>query len=101
MFVHPVGTPLRACPTGVLVLPLYGGRPQNTTALSKTPEEWFHPWGADKPPTRVYKTVGNLPIKADVYRPDDGVVRPVEVWIPLRTIELTGLSRASTPRLAA
>jgi len=37
--------------------------------------------GADKPQTHVYKTVGNLPIKADVYRPDDGVVRPVVVWI--------------------
>jgi len=36
---------------------------------------------ADKPQTHVYKTVGNLPIKADVYRPDDGVVRPVVVWI--------------------
>ena len=33
----------------------------------------------------VYKTVGNPPIKADVNQPDDVVVRPVEVWIPLRT----------------
>jgi acetyl esterase/lipase len=37
--------------------------------------------GADQPQTHVYKTVGNLPIKADVYRPGDGVVRPVVVWI--------------------
>ena len=43
MFVHPVDTPLRACPTGPLVLPLYGDRTQNTTALGTMPEEWFHP----------------------------------------------------------
>ena len=31
--------------------------------------------------TYTYKTVGKLDIKLDVHRPDDGVVRPVIVWI--------------------
>lgn len=31
--------------------------------------------------TFIYKTVGDLPIRADVYRPDDNVVRPVAIWI--------------------
>jgi acetyl esterase/lipase len=31
--------------------------------------------------THVYKTVGNVPISADVYRPADQAVRPVVVWI--------------------
>jgi acetyl esterase/lipase len=31
--------------------------------------------------TYTYKTVGNLPIKADVYRAHDDQVRPVVVWI--------------------
>lgn len=31
--------------------------------------------------THVYKTVDSLDIKADVHRPDDGVTRPVLVWI--------------------
>jgi len=34
-----------------------------------------------RPQTYVYKTVGKLEIKADVYRPDDRVTRPVVVWI--------------------
>src|SRR5262245_43601237 len=39
----------------------------------------------ERPPldktTHTYKTVGTLPIKADVYRPSDTSVRPVVVWI--------------------
>jgi acetyl esterase/lipase len=31
--------------------------------------------------TYVYKTVGDTPIQADVYRPDDARVRPVVVWL--------------------
>ena len=31
--------------------------------------------------TYTYKTVGDLKIQADVYRPDDTTVRPVVVWI--------------------
>jgi acetyl esterase/lipase len=31
--------------------------------------------------TYVYRTVGDVPIAADVYRADDAVVRPVVVWI--------------------
>jgi acetyl esterase/lipase len=31
--------------------------------------------------TFTYKTVGKLKIEADVYRPDDDIVRPVVVWI--------------------
>ncbi len=31
--------------------------------------------------TYTYKTVGPLEIKADVHRPDDGITRPVFVWI--------------------
>lgn len=31
--------------------------------------------------THVYKTVGDVKIQADVYRPDDAKVRPVVVWI--------------------
>lgn len=31
--------------------------------------------------TFVYKTVGDTPIHADVYRPDDTKVRPVVVWL--------------------
>ena len=31
--------------------------------------------------THTYKTVGDLKIQADVYRPDDTAVRPVVVWI--------------------
>lgn len=31
--------------------------------------------------TVIYKTVGNLEIKADVHRADDDVIRPVVVWI--------------------
>ncbi len=31
--------------------------------------------------TYTYKRVGDLEIKAEVHRPDDGVVRPVVVWI--------------------
>src|SRR6476469_1851489 len=31
--------------------------------------------------TYTYKTVGDLKIQADVYRPDDTKVRPVIVWI--------------------
>lgn len=31
--------------------------------------------------TITYKVVGDTPIQADVYRPDDQVVRPVLVWI--------------------
>jgi acetyl esterase/lipase len=31
--------------------------------------------------TYTYKTVGKLEIKADVYRADDNVVRPVAIWI--------------------
>ncbi len=31
--------------------------------------------------THVYKTVGDVSIHADVYRPDDDKVRPVVVWI--------------------
>jgi acetyl esterase/lipase len=31
--------------------------------------------------TYTYKTVGNLPIKLDVYRPNDDIVRPVAMWI--------------------
>jgi len=31
--------------------------------------------------TYIYKTVGTLEIKADVYRADDGVMRPVAIWI--------------------
>ena len=31
--------------------------------------------------THTYKTAGTLGIKADVHRPDDGVTRPVLVWI--------------------
>jgi acetyl esterase/lipase len=31
--------------------------------------------------THTYKTVGDLKIQADVYRPDDKTVRPVVVWI--------------------
>jgi acetyl esterase/lipase len=34
-----------------------------------------------KKTTYVYKTVGDLKIQADVYRPDDDKVRPVLVWI--------------------
>lgn len=41
--------------------------------------------GAADPPlpkkTYTYKTVGDLKIQADVYRPADAVVRPVVVWI--------------------
>lgn len=43
------------------------------------------PASAEKPKivktTHTYKTVGKLQIKADVYRPDDDVVRPVAIWI--------------------
>ena len=35
----------------------------------------------DKPTTYTYKTVGELPIKADVYRLSGDEVRPVIVWI--------------------
>jgi len=31
--------------------------------------------------TFTYKTAGDLPIQADVYRPDDNVVRPAILWI--------------------
>ena len=31
--------------------------------------------------THTFKTVGDLKIQADVYRPDDTKVRPVVVWI--------------------
>jgi acetyl esterase/lipase/glycerophosphoryl diester phosphodiesterase len=31
--------------------------------------------------TYTYKTVGDLQVRADVYRPDDGQVRPVVVWL--------------------
>jgi acetyl esterase/lipase len=31
--------------------------------------------------TYIYKTVGGLPIKADVYRAEDDAIRPVVVWI--------------------
>ena len=31
--------------------------------------------------TYTYKTVGELEIHADVYRPDDDITRPVAVWI--------------------
>src|SRR5436305_15257341 len=31
--------------------------------------------------TYTYETVGDLPVRADVYRPDDGKVRPVVVWL--------------------
>jgi acetyl esterase/lipase len=31
--------------------------------------------------TFTYKTAGDLPIQADVYRPDDNVVRPAVLWI--------------------
>jgi acetyl esterase/lipase len=31
--------------------------------------------------TYTYKSVGNLQIKADVYRAEDGVLRPVVIWI--------------------
>lgn len=34
-----------------------------------------------KKTTHVYKTVGDVKIEADVYRPDDDQVRPVVVWI--------------------
>ncbi len=34
-----------------------------------------------KKKTYTYKTVGELAIKMDVYRPDDGVTRPLAVWI--------------------
>jgi acetyl esterase/lipase len=31
--------------------------------------------------TYTYKTVGDIRVRADVYRPDDGKVRPVVVWL--------------------
>ena len=31
--------------------------------------------------THIYKTVGEVKIAADVFRPDDGEIRPVVVWI--------------------
>jgi acetyl esterase/lipase len=31
--------------------------------------------------TYTYKTVGDVQVQADVYRPDDGKVRPVVVWL--------------------
>lgn len=31
--------------------------------------------------THTFKTAGTLPIRADVYRPDDATVRPAVVWI--------------------
>lgn len=34
-----------------------------------------------KPETYVYKTAGDLKIRADVYRPADDVMRPIVVWI--------------------
>jgi len=43
---------------------------------------WAQPGDADAPPkTYTYKTVGDLPIKADVYRLPGDKVRPVIVWI--------------------
>src|SRR5437870_12860056 len=37
--------------------------------------------GAAEKKTYTYKTVGDLVIQADVYRPDDDVVRPAIFWI--------------------
>lgn len=39
---------------------------------------------ADEAPAKrtfTYKTVGDTPVRADVYGPDDGEVRPVVVWL--------------------
>ena len=39
-------------------------------------------WAADPvKQTYTFKTVGDLKVQADVYRPDDTKVRPVVVWI--------------------
>lgn len=46
--------------------------------------------------THVYKTVGETKIEADVYRSDDGRVRPVVVWIHGGAL-IVG-SRSSVPR---
>jgi|HubBroStandDraft_6_1064221.scaffolds.fasta_scaffold26182_1 acetyl esterase/lipase len=39
------------------------------------------PGSARRPATYTYKTVGNLEIKADIFRPDDASRRPVLLWI--------------------
>src|SRR5205085_9243165 len=44
----------------------------------------------------TYKTVGDLKIQADVYRPDDAKVRPVVVWIHGGAL-ITG-NRAGVPK---
>jgi acetyl esterase/lipase len=46
--------------------------------------------------TYTYKTVDNIPIRADVYRPDDDKVRPVVVWLHGGAL-IVG-SRAGVPR---
>jgi acetyl esterase/lipase len=54
---------------------------------------------ADPPVTKrasTFKTVGDLPIRADVYRADDTAVRPVVVWIHGGAL-ITG-NRASVPK---
>src|SRR5437016_5048313 len=55
--------------------------------------------------TYTYKKVGDLEIKADVYRPDDDKVRPVVMWIHGGALIMgsrTGISkRFQDPLLAA
>jgi acetyl esterase/lipase len=52
--------------------------------------------GAIQKKTHVYKTIGKTKIQVDVYRPDDGKVRPVVVWIHGGALILG--SRASVPK---
>lgn len=49
--------------------------------------------------THAYKTVGNVKIQADVYRPDDKLLRPVVVW--LHGGALINGNRNSTPKQIA
>ncbi len=46
--------------------------------------------------TYTYKTVGDVPVRADVYRPDDDKVRPVVVWLHGGALILG--SRADVPK---
>ncbi len=61
-------TRLFFCVSGLLLLAVQAGLAEETgETFSKK--------------TFVYKTVGQLKIEADVYRHDDGVARPVVVWL--------------------
>src|SRR5262245_38093426 len=60
--------PARLClVAGVVLLPATPARSNEPPALVKK--------------AHTFKTVGELKIQADVYRPDDSTVRPVVVWI--------------------